>query len=382
MKTVVSFFFVALLSVSSAFAQADDASVASWRPNIGQWSWVSNIGLPAVGVDNVIRNVVEAKMVTDFIAADADFDAVWATAGAENLIANNTGLVASDGGAEDFEGKFKVLYDEQNIYVMLQFVDEDITGTESIEIPLAPYFKVDATDIDAYPAAWYTRLAQFGGNKLVFNKDGFINSMMLTFDASGVEAMNWGGTTPTLSSNLYLDDKTASAITSGSVKWIITIGFDVLTGEFRPTFDIPTWTALNAGNGISFDMKVNDVDGDDAMKADLSGTAPAEYWWNATNNDCWLSTMYAGFISTHAAPYAPYPYEAVTAVKQVQAANTIFGKVVANQIQLNEVANVTVYNAAGMQVLSVKNTNSVNLSGLSNGVYVVRANNQTQKFVR
>jgi len=59
-----------------------------------------------------------------------------------------------------------------------------------------------------------------------------------------------------------------------------------------------------------------------------------------------------------------------------------FAKITATQIELSTPANVTVYNALGKQIIDAKNATIVNVSNLSKGAYIVRANGQSQKFVR
>jgi len=371
MKKVFSIFVVALLSVSSAFAQADNTFVANWAFPIETWFYGGEA--PLEGVAGYPRAVAEATPVLDFDAEAADFDATWGAAGAAYSIANILGNIGSENGSEDFLGQFKVIYDDANLnmYLLLQFVDEDITDTESLEIALAPYFKLDVTDganATATATSFYSRFTQFGGNKLTFNNAGFVNAAMIAFDEAGVGAWDWAGTNATLTNNLFVVNKSVPA--SGSVKWIITIGYAALTGTQRPTFDLTTWKALNEGKGISFDLKVNDKDGDDADNADLTAKTPAEYWWNSTSNEAWCCTIYAGFL----APATE------TAVKEVKILD--FAKITSTQIELNAAANVTVYNALGKQIIDAKNATIVNVSNLSKGAYIVRANGQSQKFVR
>lgn len=374
MKTLTSFFLVALLSVSSVFA-TDETIVANWQFPID--GWFAGAAAPAEGIAAYTRAVAPVSVVTGFDAATANFDAAWTTAGAENIlgaVGRRLGLAGSENGAADFTGSFKVLYDDNNIYILLKWTDDDVTGTESAEVCLSPYLKLNVADrVDAVGSewfhastAWYTRYSQFGANKLLFKKTGFKEAMMVNFTGAGVGSINWGGTTATLTNNLFLDDKTAPA--SKTVKWIISIGYPVLTGEHRPTFD-----KTNLLNGVSFDLKINDTDADDALNADATPVAkPAEYWWNTTSNDCWQANFYAGFLAK--------AISVGTAVHDVKMID--FAKITANTIELSAPANVTVYNAIGKEIINVKNTSIVNISNLKKGAYIVSSNNQSQKFVR
>jgi hypothetical protein len=121
-------------------------------------------------------------------------------------------------------------------------------------------------------------------------------------------------------------------------------------------------------------MKVIDIDGDDALNADATPVAkPAEYWWNATDDNCWQSNIFAGFLKVGDGNVGISPAKSVT---------SIFGQTSSYQIQLNRTANVSVYNALGQQMKSLKNVNKVDLSNLRSGVYIIRANNEVKKFFR
>jgi hypothetical protein len=377
MKKLITLISIALLSVSGIFAQvpADSVIVAQWQLPV-EW-WFPNTPTPAEGIAAYPRIEAKAYGITSFDPAGTDFDATWASISGTGYAigataANTMGLAASNKGAEDFKNAaYKVVYDESNMYIMLQWTDDDVTGSESAEICLAPYFKLDAPDPAASPNAWYSRWLQFGGSKLKFNKDGFSDAMFSTFDSLGVGKNSYSGTTPTMTDYLFLDNKTA--IGSKTVKWIITIGYPVLTGEYRPDFNVAIWQTLNAGKGISFDLKVNDVDTDDALSSDNPPVAkPAEYWWNATSNDCWQSTIYAGFlgISSNVNVAAPIMK------------TSIFNLITHDRIELNKAANVFIYNIIGQPVLTKRGINQIDLSTLKSGVYIIKANNESMKFVR
>ncbi|HET6559290.1 MAG TPA: hypothetical protein VFG54_18345, partial [Prolixibacteraceae bacterium] len=302
MKTLFTLLFLTLLSVAGLVAQdeGDAAYVTNWKFPIG-W-WFPNQPVPAEGIENYPRAQATAIMVTNFDAKEADFDAEWAKiAGNGYVIDNALGLAASHKGAEDFkDASFKTFYDESNIYILLKYTDEDVTGNETVEVAWASYLKINAPEVEGNPVAWYARYRQFGAYKATFKKTGFDAAMIVKGGGANADGsngnLNWGGTNDTLSNNLFLDDHTPSG--SKTIKQIITIGFTALTGEARPDFNLDIWKALNEGKGISFDLKVNDVDADDAMNTDDPPVAkPAEYWWNTTSNDAYAVTYYAGFLS-------------------------------------------------------------------------------------
>jgi hypothetical protein len=356
--------------------EGDAAYVKDWKFPIG-W-WFPNQPLPAEGIDNYPRKEASASKIANFDAENADFDAEWAKiAGDGNKLGgagSRMGLAASDKGDADFMGAFKAFCDESNIYILLQYTDDDVTGNESLEIAWAPYLKIDAPEVDGVPQAWYARYKQFGAYKATFKKTGFDAAMIVTGGGANEDGSNglieWGGTNDILSNYLFVDDKTPAG--SKTVKQIITIGFPALTGEARPEFNLAIWSALNDGKGISLDMKVNDVDADDALDGDPAVQKPAEYWWNTTNNDAYAMTWYAGFLKVGG----------TVSASQIKVGKSIFERVTPSEILFNKTANVAVYNILGSQIMLKKDVNRLDLSGLKTGVYIIRANNESLKIVR
>ncbi len=370
MKKLISFFFVALISASASIVKADDATyVANWELPV--YSWFTQ----TIPTEDITRSQAIARRVENFDAMNCNFDAVWAANEGEYVIANdNSGCPGSNNGAADFSGAFKVLFDDDNMYVLLQYTDDDVTGTESVELMWAPYFKLDAIAAN-YPSLTlacvaYNRYTNFGAYKATYDSKGFNSAMMVSFNAAGSGTLNWGGTTPLLTANLLTDNHTATGSTI--IKKIFTVGYPALTGEARPDFNTSIWENLNGGKGISFDIKVNDFDANDAKKneADANPT-PSQYWWAAKHNDGYAVTWHSGFLGTK-----------ITATPKVSMINSIFNKVTPQQILFTNTTNVVIYNSIGKQVLSLKNVDKVDLSKLTKGTFVIQANGETQKIVR
>lgn len=363
MKNFTLILVAVLFSATSVFAQADDATVAGWPVSIS--GWFNGIAAP----DGTVKAQIFATPVTGFDALTAVFDTEWAKVpGDGNVIGkpgSRLGLAASENGAADFTGAFKVLHDASNIYILLKYTDDDITGSETIEVCVSPYLKVSTTEPNPF---WFTRFTEFGAYKAVFTHDVFASAMIVNGAAGTID---WSASPTQLTDNLFIDSKSVDG--TGVVKEIITIGFASMVGSARPTFDLAAWTALEGGKGISFDFKVNDVDMDDALTADAEPkAAPAEYWWNAIDNECWRSNDFAGFLAPLATGIVSFKAEN----------NSIFQSVTLETVKLKKVANVTVYNTAGVQLISIKNASEINISNLNKGVYIIRANDQTMKFVR
>jgi hypothetical protein len=257
----------------------------------------------------------------------------------------------------------------------LQYTDDDVTGNEMVEVAWAPYLKIDAPEVAGNPAAWYARYLQFGAYKATFKKTGFDAAMIVTGGGANADGsngnLNWGGTNDILKNNLFLDDKTA--VGSKTVKQIITIGFACLTGEARSEFNLDIWSALNEGKGISLDMKVNDVDANDALTGDPAAQKPAEYWWNATNNDAYAVTWYAGFLKVG---------NTVGIQPEIFTRESIFERVTPNEVLLKKTTNVAIYNILGSKIVEKKEVMRIDLSGLKTGIYIIRAEGESRKIYR
>lgn len=373
MKTFTALFVAMFLSLSLTFAddKADSTFVSTW---VQALPWLGPVVVPTqAAIDAMPRKEIFADSVSGFDAQGSIFDEEWAKIpGNGNAIANPTGLAASNEGAADFTGAFKVLYDDANIYILLKYLDDDVTGLETVQLMWAPYLKLYAPKFTKLTANYF-RYSQFGATKATFTKTGYKNSMLIT-PTKDAYTINWSGTTPDLTATAYLDDKTEPA--SNTVKQIITLGYAAITGEARLAFDPSIWRATNGGKGISFDIRVKDIDALDDMQPAVdpeTSSKAADYNWNSTVNDGYVVTYLSGFLA---------PAKLVTGIADTKFENRIFGKVTSNQIQLTTPADVTVYNAIGKQVLTAKNTSLVELSSLGKGVFVIRANSQTIKLIR
>jgi len=370
MKTLFTFFVVLLISIHSISA-TDSEIVANWQLPIG--NWFPNIAVPAEGIDAYPRSQALADSIPDFNPVTCDFDGVWSQIGSSNVIAKQIGNAASDAGGDDYkDAAFKVVYDANNMYVLVQYYDDDVTGNELIELMLAPYLKIDAiSKITTIESAPYVRYLQFGAFKAVFTDIGFRDAMLVEFNSQGTGTVNNNGTTDLLATTLFMDNHTVSG--SHIIKKIFTVSYEALKGVARPDFNPTFWRNIDGGKGISFEIKIYDFDTNDASNTDNPPkVVPAKYTWNSTSNDAYGVTYYAGRL-------AP---KTVTGINSISSQSKIFGKIQNNNIQLNESANVRVYDSTGKLVKIIKNTTNIDLSNLCKGYYLIQANNESFKYVR
>lgn len=385
---IFTYTLVALFACAS-YTFADDASVvANWQFPIAYW-FPKTVSAPSV-IDQSILPQALADSIGDFDPAETDFDATWAsltlqgTSGAGYPISNKNGNAASDKGAADFSGYYKVVYDQGNIYILLKYVDDDVNENEVVELMWAPYFEIPAisslSTVSGFEKqATHARYAQFGAYKAAFKSAGFNGAMIVDFNVTGTGKITWSGTDAVLASALAYTNKTS--LGSKTFKAIYTIGYQALTsnaytvGNARPSFTNASWRALNAGRGISFDIKVSDTDTDDQLNSAASPVEqPQEYWWSSTNNDGYAETYYAGFIGIRGA---------ITALNTIVADKaSVFSKITSDVIELKSATNLEIFDSMGKRVLSAAKTNRLELSSLQKGLYIVRAKNESVKVIK
>ena len=356
-------FYAGFLNVQRIPVSQDTEFVSTWPASpVPSW-W------PKPAAEEPVRAQASAIPVASFDPVTCDFDAEWAKLTNEYVIDNQLGLNASHKGPDDFkDASFKVLCDDNAMYILLQYTDDDVTGSETVEIAWAPYLKLDVEDITGLEGAWYARYVEFGAYKATFKTTGFDAAMMVTGATANI---NWGGTNEILGASIFMDNHTS--LGSSTIKQIFTLGYTAFTGEARPEFNKTIWQALNGGKAVTIDMKVNDIDTDDALNTDPTPVKkPAEYWWNTTTNDVWAITYFAGFLNI----------ADVTSVPQIIVTESIFSLVTPGQIQFNRNAYVVIYNMLGQQITSKRNVRQIELSGLEKGIYIVRANNESRKIMR
>jgi len=417
MKTKFTLLAVALISVTSAFSQtfADAEFVKTWNYDIAGHQ--QRITKPVIGQDvdaAVVKKSTVAVLKTGLTPATLDFDAVYATLGTANVFESKANGNTcnerpwNDISVTDFVGEWKAAYDDGFLYIFLKYADDIDTGGETVEVMWSNAFKIDAPDTitsvrnvsgstasvingvyqlnSTDSTALYWRFEQFGGYKAAFTvAAGFRDAMVLsggargTAGAPGVHSCNYAAKPALLSDNLAFFNKTDVA-TPLLKKHIMKIGFAAFTGIYRPDFNNDLWNTLNNNRGLSFEISVKDLDGDeisDPATPTATKKEAAGYFWNnkmgwQKSPDVWTTNQYAGFLKNDVA----------SGLKKIDGTSSIFSKVTSSRIELTSNANVLVFDAMGKLYRNNSNTNFVDLSNFSKGVYLVRANNEIVKIVR
>ena len=322
--------------------------------------------------------------------ADDDFSTSWddvwldiieeeaytlsATAAGGNMIKQGVDYVAAE---------FKVGYDAENIYIFLNYIDDEIppagTDIEQIEIGISPYFRLETNGATPSvqtpdytgpaPALEYFRFIELGAYKIVASLGG----SLLSITYLSVEHRSCtDGPQPQL--EVFVNSHTDSNNPS-DIRVVVTIPLRSLTNELEGDsyFSYDDWLLVNDGEGISLDLKVEDIDrGEDASNVRF-------YWWSCPTDSpqsgdlSYYSTSSGGMLKA-------VPYIISNDNADAQPSNI---KVTSDMILLTNPANVKIYNAAsGALVLNVANETKVLTSGLGAGIYIVEANGEVAKFAK
>ncbi|MFV0469094.1 MAG: sugar-binding protein, partial [Dysgonomonas sp.] len=292
MKKLISLFSLVLfctLFTSKGLAQLSDADfVKNWQAGTGAHPTKTPPYYPDEGF--VQKQALATKVANDFDPSSVIFDELWPSLPNEYSITNVVKQTNGDdaGGDADFKGAFKIVYNDDAFYILLQCSDDVVTGSEKVEIMWQQDEKIEALaslDKDTEHQRFaYLRYEAFGGYKVEVTSSGGKSVMTWNPNASNVITVYWSGsaTAQTLIANNVLLESHAEGSTT-QIKNIYTINYPALTGEMREDFNVDKWKGLNGGKGISFDLKFVEHDPNKKMPA---------YWWNSPVNNGYLYTWY------------------------------------------------------------------------------------------
>jgi len=316
------------------------------------------------------------------------FDDVWLDIIKEDAYELNSNATnPSNTKHDDYEfAGFKAGYDDENIYIFIKYVDTEAVplGTiiERMEIGVSPYVKLDAArtpTISGTPAPGleYFRFIELGAYKIVTSWEGSVLSISTI-------TVEFRGCAESTQANLGIDfadivvDSHTPTNNSSEVSLIVTIPFvslsNFMTGAGEFTYE--DWLVVNDGKGISLDLKVNDVDGDDA---DLNTSR--DYWWSCPpslvegmGDLSYYSTSSSGMLKA-------VPKGGVSTDNTNTQPGNI--KVTSDKIIFNNPADVKIYSAAsGALILNAANQTEVLTTGLGAGIYIVEADGEVAKFAK
>ena len=308
------------------------------------------------------------------------FDDVWNDVIKEPAYELNTSAANGKVKVGDYEfAGFKAGYDSENIYIFVNYIDDDNpplgSDIEQLELGISPYYKLEAdrtptVDGADAPALQYIRFLELGAYKVTASLGGSLISI-----ANLSVEHRTAADVPNPDLNVFVNSQT-NPMTPSDIRLIITLPFMSLTNNMTGSgdyFSLKEWFELNESQGgISLDLKIEDVDRNEA------DTDVRYYWWScpALNNGqddiSYYSTSSSGMLK--AMP------KISTDDVDVQPSNI---KVTPEMILLTNPADVKIYSAAsGALIFSQANATSVSTSILTAGIYIVEANGEVAKFAK
>ena len=228
----------------------------------------------------------------------------------------------------------------------------------------------------------YPFKSNFSGSPISNN---FVNSMIAdgsTVYVAGItDQPSVFGNEKTIkgASDIYL---AAFNISGNQLKWVKISDFD--EGDKR--YNREVLTGMTIANEKVF------VTGYTEKTADRKPVTPLNYVFDAdgkmktANNEFVFGLasnhqkIVTGSVNELKASFKGFEITETTAVRSVNADNTIVRN--GNEFSFATPVNVTVVNANGAVVLSAVNAQSISVSPLVNGLYILKANNKVVKFVK
>ncbi|MDD6210131.1 MAG: hypothetical protein PUB21_05955 [Bacteroidales bacterium] len=329
--------------------------------------WQNETGCYYFSDPSIAPSSLEKKQATaEYLGAefDMEYDFIepWETmTQPAKRISNYVGETPK---ANDGVGEWKAGFDDMNLYVFVQYEDDqDILGTELVEVAVAPYDKLESDRTFGLEGLKYVRWAELGAFKVNILENGPTTVLNCQNDATACTAADdaYGMLVPDVRVYSFTDKVNAPKM----LQWIIAIPLEYLSNQITgDIFDYTAWKAACDGKGMSFDLKFKDTD---------TGGVEHDYWWNTNSNDGYYSASYAGYL-------APSNMDGAIDGADVDTPSNI--KITSSQIELTEAGNVQILSAAGMLIKSVNDVTVVPTTDLPAGTYIVVSGSEAVTFVK
>ncbi|KPL14650.1 MAG: hypothetical protein AMS26_10000 [Bacteroides sp. SM23_62] len=320
----------------------------------------------------------------DWDAATLDFDALWESIEDEYEMTNH----AKDGddlfdGGTTAGSSCKLIYDENALYVLLQFTDLFGQFTDhGWEVAIQtftpdryePDFTAAGDDVTLRNQS-YARYCELGGKKIRF-QNGQIDECNGSFGAA--ETPTWGNVGIALEqlvlADNYLDDQLAA---SGVLKVGLVLEYTVVMGYLT---DPMAGDLENIADYTAFDPAEKPVISFDVKSIGNTGENQSHYWWNAHQDEAYICTYYCGLMK-----FEPADTGGATVVSDVVQAD--IRAYVSNDILRftnTERIDVDIYSITGQLMKSARNVTQVNVGDLKRGIYIaqLRGMSKAVKFMK
>ncbi len=388
MKKFNSFLVLLMAFTAGVFAQGPFTPI-SWITYPADVSWADNPYDKAEVTALKIKSSFELTPVADM--DETNIMELWDLLGDQNNITFAT--VPGDGSVNPFDldgdatygAAFKTFWDDENLYVLLKFIDTNFKTTDAtdadtrlFEICYAPNEK------DRYDAGFdaagdditlknkqYARFTELGGGKARIKPAGCDENV-----SSHGQDGSWGAALADPSTF-----ETNWVVTGDNTVWAI-VAFNFATNMPYLTDE---WGATDASNQTAYDptaegMDVISFDVKAASTQDIAGT-PGEVsqMWSSNTNDGFEAVYYNGHLTFSPEEFGPEGVENLftTATKRA----FIFDNILKFK-GYDSPVNVDIYSVVGQKVKSATNVSTLNVSDLNKGLYIVKVGDDVYKVMK
>lgn len=333
--------------------------------------------------------VVAKKAAYDVVIEDLDdigIADIWDRLGDEQFISNPTDVDGGDFYDLDtdatFGSSFKVFYDDEMLYIVAKYVDANdqvLDATQAWEF----CFQTRGTDIDRYEAGYqlanpdstlrqintqYSAFIELGAGKAQLEASGITdNARNKGQEGAWSAALGAGGT---YEYNWSVD--------SENTIWAV-LG---MSFEDFLIYMVDEWGAYDAANYESLDPAVTakiafEAKSRGATAEDYNGDSRVEYWWSGTDNNSYNSLYWNGYLEFSEETFVPVSYDKISADREK------FAFIVDNNLKFKGFdgpVDLEIYSIVGQKVMSARNVNTLNVSDLERGIYLVKVAGEEQAF--
>jgi hypothetical protein len=381
--------YVFLTVLNLCIVASAQSPTCNWFPTCENNLWITN---------NVVKKVATAYYFAPglFTGDTSAIDQLWDAIPGDSLLINE--YVGVDGSPtalqsnpprwsvppSGFSSQAKLLYDDNYLYVLLKVTDPNsylyksdsgtISSVSSLGVEIAPYDSIapgySSTDYEDEFAYWNS----LGARELGF----YLDPIVSTSNVSGwITQHNFvtGVSDPPSNKGFYgcysgtkIHSLGYEALLLVSFSWAMSAGATATGGG----------TAYDPvkGNYIAFNMNNVEYDAATAASSFVQST------WSTNNNDVWATMLYCGKVllgpDLPCLSYSPLLDSLgllCTNLNNVRTINKveILTNPVTEDIQFSEeIKDVKVIDLLGKTVIEADQTQDVNVSGLENGLYVIK----------
>lgn len=363
-----------LVFAAGVFAQTP-FKLVNWVNMSATGKYAADLSTNPLGAEKLEITALKSKasFTIDLETIDEiGLEEIWGRLGAEQFVSKPTNVEGGDlydlAGAKTFGASFKAFWDDENLYVILKYMDKNAqanAGSRAFEIAF------QTKEIDRYEVGWnaatkldgadgknaqYGRFTELGGGKALFGSGGVTEIV-----ASKGQTGAWGAAPGAVNAPAFSWNVTNDGTIWAVVAFSFADNLMFLTDEWGAD-ETANHTALDptVKTKINFEVKSNATTGDPAKKV--------EYWWSAKDNEGYALNYWVGYLNFSTDTWTPVSNDIMKAASR-------YAYIYDNTLKFkgySQAVDVEIYSIVGQKVRSAKNVTEVNVSDLNTGIYMVK----------